>query len=339
MGIFSKQRSKPAGSVAEQPSQSPLERVLPAIRTETSITQQRLRLEIQGVPPVNFPTKAFAGNLRIALVENFANTMAYIDDQKLAEWGVSFDELLERAIANLQDFDPDGFAFRELKVHGGSMFSGFGSDDYLGARLLTPSYLHRVQLPDLIVAINPNRNVLILADAMNPATVDHAFSDAAMFAEEDGFVSLRPIIGDGTNWQDLVLPEGHPAMESYRRLLTLDHVLQTNTIGPELQRLVGSRLFVEPMVAIEENGLAESVTCWREGQPGLMAKADKVAFVRADPAKEVLYASWTAMQETAGMFLTRSQHGTDRFRVTTFPSPEQLDSMGARPAPHSNEQN
>lgn len=178
--------------------------------------------------------------------------MAYIDNEKLDEWGTSFDDLYPRAIENLEGFQPDGLALREAKVEGGSTFSAFGSDDYLGTRLLTPDYFSQCPLPDLIVAINPERNVLILADTTSPAAMIQAFEDASLCAEGPGVVSLRPLVGDGKNWQELELPDGHPAKKALHSLRVSDRVLQANTLGAELQQLVGPQILVEAMVGRED---------------------------------------------------------------------------------------
>lgn len=334
MGIFKKQKSKPtSGRTGASASQDPLDRVLPAVRTLTSIQQQQLRLQMQGGAVPDFPTRPLAGNLRVALVENFDEAVAYVDERRLQEWGTSFDQLLPRAISNLEKYDPGGLSARQAGIDGGFCFSFFATDDFLGSRLLTPGHLNRMPLPDLMVVINPDRNVLVMADANNSATVLQAFDDAMRFADSPGFVSLRPLVGDGTNWQELELREGHPAKSGLHNLHVQDRMLQANAVGPELQGLVDQNFFVQAMLVREEAGRVDSAIGWPEGHPSLLAEADTIAFVPADQTRPVLYASWAAAMQTVGMLMTPSAIEPSRWQVTAFPSPEQFQQMGARPLP------
>lgn len=331
MGFFRKKHPASAGAdTVPTSTHDPLDHVVPAVRTQTAIQLQQLRHQVQGQPALDIPTQPFAGNLHVALVQNRPDFMAYVDQPTLADWGTTFDELYPRALANLRALSDETAISAATVDGGGKRFTALGTDDFLGTRLLTFEHLARIPMPQLILAINPERNVVILADATSPEAMIQAFDNAKEFADGPGFVSLRPIIGDGTSWMDLELPEGHPAKGALHDLHLADRALQANILGPELQHLVGTGTLVEAVMHRSEDSRTDTVTCWREGQPGLIAETDTIAFVRQDPNEPILYASWAAVNKVAGMLMNPTSFD-GRWKLAAFPSDEQFEQMGARP--------
>jgi hypothetical protein len=98
-----------------------------------------------------------AGHLAVLVAIDREHSISMVSDAQVAEWGVSFDSLLERAVANLESRSPCRFERHE----GGFFVSDFG-DYYDTSRLLVPRLFDQLELKGDPIAVAVSRTGLVV---------------------------------------------------------------------------------------------------------------------------------------------------------------------------------
>ncbi len=262
------------------------------------------------------------------LIWDTPTTMSLVNESQLSDWGADFDQLWDIAVANLAN-DPKtgGWAAANKTV-----WISLDEDDYCAERIFVDGHLDPTSLGEHVVLFHPHRNVVILADLMDPEGLAVAAELALQNLNKPNPVCFTPIVGRGLHWHPLQLEAGHPAAAKVAHLRTAERAQTYGHQKQMLEAIHGEELFIASYTAFDhpEHGIT-SVATWSEGVDTLLPRAERVAFVSGFdlPEPEVFQVPWPAAESVVGHRLERTDHYPDRWRVTSFPGPDELATLRA----------
>lgn len=319
------------GKAARDTAQLDLSMLRPGIRTEWMARLPNLMATAHDPAKVDgsgmVARRPMADGLVRILVWDTPTTMSLINEAQLAEWGTSFDELWPVAVANLEaDPSNGGWACAN-----GMVWISLNEDDYSAERIFVDGHVDSVPI-ETMVMFHPTRSRLILADLMNPESLVIAATIALQEAQSPNPVSLVPIVRHAGHWYPLELEPGHPAEALVQRLRVIENT-NTYVTQQELLRkiLLRDDIFVATYTPAEIEGRSASLCSWTQGADSLLPKTDVISFVTAD--EQVKLVPWGEAERVVGARLEPTDHYPARYRVLSFPSPEELAAMTELGAP------
>jgi hypothetical protein len=154
------------------------------------------------------------------------------------------------------------------------------------------------------------------------------FESGIVLALEDG------------QWRPFLPPESSEAYEIlYRHRVASvwrDYDEQKRLLD-ELHEKRGIDVHVATYAAHEDRATQQlsTVAVWSERVEALLPRTDSVAFTSGDPQDPEMLgvAPWERVAEVAGELMEQTDHWPPRWRVTQFPTQEQLDAMELEEAP------
>jgi hypothetical protein len=247
-------------------------------------------------------------------------TMMTVANSQLADWGVTIDEALDVAHANLRKQSQD--PFRQLAP---GLWVAPWNDNYAAARATLPELLQRV-CTDPLVAI-PSRDSLFVVDAGVP----HAFEmivDAITEAQAADRYHITPRIFrlDGKTLREYTPPSTAPveARHAYDKLLVVDAVTAYNDEKGLREKLEEEDVFYASLLAFEsQSGELITRATWTKGVDTLLPPVQAIAFIELDDndaeARMTWEVPWDAVVAEPGL-LTQTDDALPRWRTGTFPS-------------------
>lgn len=291
-----------------------------------------------GIPGAHPPVaRAFAPMLQEAVVLDLADSMAYVTEDRLEEWGVGPDDAFRAAREHLGSCVSDD----DVEVYDGDgagrIYYVARDDSYQVSRLALPGWLasFRGTVSGNPIAILPERSQLFVAGDADPETVLR-LSEMAQREFESATRSISPAVygvdGNG-KVVPYVPPEGSPATES----VLLGHMI-LNVAEYQTQKSVleaafeedGTDIFVATFSAMQgkNGGPPFSYATWTEGVDTLLPVTDLVVFVWGDVGGEgeAFHAavSWADVQKIAGSLLGEETYVPTRYRTLGWPDAEML---------------
>jgi hypothetical protein len=304
--------------------------LLPALRSRAMVDFVRLEAEIAGKPGDAVPAEIhISDHLSGCLVYDLPNSMRFVRQEDLHDWGITIFEAMEVACRNLQEQPPatcittDGFyAFRN-------------GDAYDCTRMLDLGLMRSLSVRGELVALPVHRDFLLLA-----GTEDVPCLTLMVELAEEELDSPRPIcwiphILRGSNWEPWPVPFDHPLADRFRRL-ELRHVASEYAEQkPFVQRLVERRglgVFVAEFSVAEGDpqsaSVAQSHCVWTKGVRTWLPVADRIAFF--DPnTKDYVFVPWNRAVVEFGAMMKPLDYWPPRWAVDDFPGREQLREMAA----------
>ena len=77
--------------------------LLPAVRDRSYFETTKLRAELDGLAPVEWPSQVIAEHLAVSLVYDLPEALVQVQQRHLSEWGCSFEDALAAACENLRE--------------------------------------------------------------------------------------------------------------------------------------------------------------------------------------------------------------------------------------------
>jgi uncharacterized protein YtpQ (UPF0354 family) len=301
------------------------ERLFPGIRDRAYLESARMMAELGGHPPIPIPHQPLGSTVSALLILDSPASMMTVNEEQLASWGVEFDEALAVASRNLLSLSGDATWGRVVDGTYASMWN----DDYDVSRLLLTEVVDEVARDLGIagdpVAFIPHRNLLILTGSDDGGALQAAMELTEQNLDQPSPVSARPIVRKAGRWEDFVVPDDHPAAPGLERLHKADLALAHGAIVPIIQQVVGDGIFVASCILGEKDGVVSSTTSWSEGAPALIPKTDRILFFRSQ--EETWMVAWEDAEPVIGGMLEPTAYYPTRFRVSAFPTDEQLAAM------------
>lgn len=302
--------------------------IYPVVRSEfvDMTIAIRSRAEQTRFDPLVIP---LAGDLRIRLVYDYGNTLAYVSREHMETWGKSVEELMPQAIANMGRLQTPEW------VDSGRGFWQLASPESYGESMF--------QLANVVAALSfaadalfmpCNRGVLLAADGRSEESIAAMLSEATRCAMQEPWPMSGTVLRKcPAGWQEALLPA---SLAVQARTLKCIHISENYAAQKELLDALNERLgkdvFVASMTLLGDLSDLHSYCTWAQGVPALLPVSDWVAVVRADDRKEFLRVDWHDLAEVVGHRLQPTQENPSRYLVDSFPDADDWRALASRPS-------
>ncbi|MBO0803465.1 MAG: hypothetical protein J2P25_10390 [Nocardiopsaceae bacterium] len=277
--------------------------LLPAVRSVSWSNAASVGAEPGASAPIPFG-KPLAPFIKVACAIDFEHSMTFATPEDLAAWGVTDDEALRTATANL--------ARMPMEVsRAGPTAMVRGPDGYASSWLAVPAMLSRIPggFGGSVIALAPTRDLLVLADTDDSeATVRVLDLALEGYQEAPRQLSPVPYLISETGIEPWAPPPGHPARSAAARaardLAAAEYGQQTAMLG-ELFAKTGEDVHVANyMLMHEEDGSSWSWAAWnRQVANGLLPRADMLIIGDNDDPDAMITVRWEDALRAAGHVL------------------------------------
>lgn len=305
--------------------------LLPSVRPRAYIELNLVRMRLQGIQDAGWPYVPLADQLAICLVYDLPESLMQIQQRHLEDWQVSFEEALEHSIENLRQMSNHRFQ----KLASGVWRSPW-KDNLDASRLVLPELIRAHEIKGDPVVMVPNRDTLLLTGSEDEAGLSRLIEVATEEFEHARAISGFALRLEEDQWLPFLPDQEHPAFEQFR-LLAIQSLGGDYSDQKELLQqqclASGEDVFVANYSGMRDNetGRVFSYCVWSEGVETLLPRTDCLVFFRPDEANdqgEILgSASWWHAEEIIGDLLIPMPMYPQRYRVSQFPSEEQLQRL------------
>jgi uncharacterized protein YtpQ (UPF0354 family) len=291
--------------------------VVAKLRPVIRSTTERGVLKLQGfntLPGSEIAYRPLCESIEIGVAYDGEFNVARLNEGKLKEWGVTFDEAFDIAVDNLRlESHKPWLALRD-----GVFLSQFG-DYYDASRLLLTDVLYRQPIAGAPVVMAPNRTVLLLTGDRNEAGLQTLLELAEQALAEPR--SLPPLMlrWSGAAWEKFV-PEKLAAKLHKLRLneLAVDYQDQQAKLN-DMHTREGLDIFVaQHSIAQRKDGEQLSFCVWSESVHSLLPDTDYVALHRPS-TKQTAFVSRHEFRHQFRDFFEPTEHLPIRYEVRRFP--------------------
>jgi uncharacterized protein YtpQ (UPF0354 family) len=307
-------------------------RLLPAVRTASWANAATLNPQASAAIPFGTPLVPF---VKVLCAIDSEHSMSFASAADLARWGVSDDEALRTAVANLTRMP--------CQVRRNGPIALFlGPDGYISSWLAAPTVLARVaaDIGGTVVAIAAERDQLILVDAEHleavtrilEPTLEHYQSAARQLSPVPYLVSEAGI-------EPWVPPASHPARpivdKSVHILAAIEYGQQKGMLDQHLAK-AGEDVYVAKHTLMRgPDGSLSSWASWtRQVTNGLLPRVDMLMLGDNQDRDSQFAVRWDDAVHLAGHVL-QEEPGYDppRWRYHGWPEDSTLEQLRASSVP------
>lgn len=300
----------------------------PKIWLRSMFEFQALDAKLKSAKTLELPRVPIGSHLVASIVYDTEHAMRSLSSEEFEKWGVTIDEAMQHAIANLEQAT---MAFAMLGDHFASSMTG---DSYDSSRILMSKRIEAMNLAGPPIAIVPNRDSFLVAGSEDNASIDLLFK---LSQSEDGESEHRPlcplpmIFRDG-QWTDWAPPKNHTLRKQFdaRELQYLGELYgeQKRLLDQNLEAgLIDDVAFVASFTAVIREGedLPISYSVWGEGVETLLPKTNYLVLRGSQTAS----GEWEHVMAVAGDLVEEdTSYYPARYRVKSYPSDEQIRAIG-----------
>ena len=216
--------------------------------------------------------------LAVEIVYDWSTATASLARERFEAWGMSIEEALRTARANLRE-RTDG-TFQELEP---GVFTSHWLDAYDASRLLLAELISRLDLDGDPVALVPNRDRLLLTGSDDVAGLGRIAELAEPLLSEQRNITGRAFVWRDGAWAPYLPPEDHPQHGRFQRLVQITrarHYADQKAALEQRQHRTGEDLHVGALLLLRNHG-SETLTSWCSwgaGMRALLPLADLVVF-------------------------------------------------------------
>ena len=309
------------------------QRLLPRVRSRVYYDfpdPNRVKASVRPSKAV-WPYRLLAEQLAVGLVCDYPIMAVGVDEDMLADWGLSVDEAFLLAERNLR-------ARQELPFQSPrpGVFVSAGQDEHDATYLWLTDVVRQHEVRGAYVACVPCPGLLVVSGLEEPVGLPTLLDAAEAAFERDRPVSGLPVCWHEGSWQPLQLPPGHPESRRLRwlhiRSLAADYGTQGRALNTTGLRVHDGR-FVSNYFPVwdRRSGEPESYCMWTQKVPALLPRTTLVRFNRPTASgiyEDLAEGTWERVRQVAGPLLQPLGVYPERFRVDVFPTDEQLAAIG-----------
>lgn len=299
----------------------------PVVKSLSDIDLYSLRSQVDQGKPFDVPYRNIAGDLVLVLALDTPNGIHLLERSKLESSGITRDDAETVAIENLRAATTPSFEQMGM----GIWLSQWG-DAYDAARLLLPEVFADLPLNGAPVVLVPDRDRLLVTGSENMQGLK-AMASVANRIREEGH---RPISGTALILCDGVWREFSPEGDLVIEFANLSKLFRAQDYAEQkelLERKFEAEkrdVFAATYKLLETAGdpAYRSLCTLTKGAPSLLPKTDDIVFISLEHS-QTWRAPWDAAQLAAPHLFCRQEMYPERWLVDAFPTPEELQRMGA----------
>ena len=304
--------------------------IRPRLWTRATFEQLQLRRRIEKGPPVNWPLEPIGDHLYLSLVYDLPESVRSLSQDDLEQWGVTYWEAREVAIRNLQECK---FAYASV---GGELYASNTGDSYDATRLILTELFEEFEVNGQTIAMVPNRDTLLISGTDSEVGLKMMMEFAqSQISEAPRPMTTMPLIlnPDGT-WTDWTPDSDHPLAAEIRRMklnwIQVEYAEQAALLK-KINEIESVDEFIGSFDILQKEGMDQSYCVWSKGVPSLLPHTDLITFFVPVTPEAPLVSDFESARNELGPMMEKLDLFPNRFRVTDFPSEEQLKKMGAKP--------
>lgn len=252
--------------------------------------------------------------------------LALVTKRLQAEWGLSYEELLEVALQNLRNRS----TVEAWKQVAPGVWSAAWRDEYESSRIALPELVAKLPVKDP-VAMVPFRNTMLVTSGANPQAVGLMARLVQQQMEVNAqWVSFRLLALKGGQWVETDAPA--PAQEVLRELelrrIASVYGQQADALNKRYKS-DGTDVFVSTLrLGKRADTPLMSMTIWNSGVDSLLPKAHMVAmgFIGAHGLTAAVL-PWAEVVERFGNLLEKTDLYPVRYKTKGFPSKEVFERL------------
>jgi hypothetical protein len=306
-------------------------RLVAGVRDRAYLEFNRLAAGTQYGVEAASPTvqRPLVADIAEVLLLDKENSVTLVTESTLERWGVAWETAFAQGLANLRARSDE---VRVFEYEG--ILAWQANDSFDAGRVLLTEALARIPVRGELVALVPDRDVLLLAGSEDVAQL-RALAAVAhrRFEQSQRLLSGWPLVLRGGHW-DVFEPPAEVATE-FRRLARRYAAVsyrQQSEVLQKYREAVGEDVFVGSWLleAADDAPPGEFTTLavWSEDIVTLLPEVDEVVFNGADG---VMYrVSWARVRAAVAHLMQPTEYSPARWQVDGFPTPGELLEMGAR---------
>ena len=304
--------------------------LLPRVRNRFDHEATRLEHQIESTHILETPHRLIADQFALELACDFPDMFQSISDTQLRRWNIDFDDVMKTARDNLWRMSNESFHQPQKGI-----FVSPWQDKHDPSRLILHDLIWQLDVKGDHVAMIPNQNHLIITGSDDTPGLLRMAALAEALIQEDRPISGIAIQLIGNKWETYLPEQNHPAYLLFNNLrvqsIAYDYYRQRQLLEPFYIKN-GEDVNVANVLPLQEQATEASFTSavWTEGVNTLLPRVDKIGFIRTaiQSEGEILgVAEWDNVMNIVGDMMQPIGMYPERYRVTTFPTQEQLSAM------------
>lgn len=201
-------------------------------------------------------SRPFCDSMLLMLALDSEASIALVNDEKLDELGISFDDALGIAVAQLDEKGAHTYAQLEAGI-----FVSASGDSYDSSRMLLPEMFLKLPLKGNPVAIVQSRSSVLVTGSEDVIGLEKIAGIAlAEISETERAVSLTPVELYNGVWRVFDILPHHPL--ALRNLLPNQLCWSFGATKAALQEKLGDDIFVANAMLVEKDGAAVTLAVW-----------------------------------------------------------------------------
>lgn len=311
--------------------------VLPRVRDRAWFSAVRRQAELElgadesAIDEVMLPFAPLNDELAAHLAYELPSSVTEIGPDRLTAWGMTFEQLYQRACDNLRGASQAPWE----EAMPGVFVSPF-HDSLDATRVVLPELFTAMPLKGKPVVLAPTHDIVFVTGDDDP----DGLTQVAVWTEEAlleprAHTAIAYRLVDG-KWERWLPPKGHPAFPKLK-LLALQTIASAYSRQKEvLEALLesnGHEILVATLRAFRApSGDVFTACAWQEGLEALLPQTDRIDFVRPGPegtaaSAKVWSTSFEIATRTLGELMQPIGDLPERWRVKGFPTDAQLEQM------------
>lgn len=311
--------------------------VLPRVRDRAWFSAVRRQAELElgadeeAIDDVMLPFSPINDELAAHLAYELPSSVTEIGPDRLKAWGMTFEQLFERARDNLRRASQAPWE----EATPGVFVSPF-HDSLDATRVVLPELFTAMALKGKPVFIAPTHDIVFVTGDEDPEGLQQIAvwtEEALLEPRAHTAAAFRLVEG---KWERWLPPKGHPAFGKLKLL-----ALQTTASAYSRQKEVleallesnGHEILVATLRAFRSPAGDVFTACaWQDGLEALLPQTDRIDFVRPGPgntpaAAKVWSTTFDIARKTLGELMQPIGDLPERWRVKGFPTDSQLEQM------------
>jgi hypothetical protein len=302
--------------------------LLPRVKERTFFGVTALQLAGADVMPFSY--EILNEQLAVELVYDLPTTIASVNAERLAKWGVTLEDALRTARHNLR-LRTSG----TLATIRPGLYRSPWCDNHDSSRLLLTELITRLEVRGAPVAMLPSRDILLVtgSDDADGLAAMAAIAEPAL--REPRTVSGTAFVFEKGAWSAFVPPIGHPQRDRFRLMahmsLAQDYEQQKHWLDRKHQA-EGADVFVGSVLILRNktSGRVTSLSTWAFDAVTLLPRTDELAIATGAGDAPSLQVPWDLAASVLGELLEPQGLVPERYRVARSPSAEQLARLRAQ---------
>jgi hypothetical protein len=272
--------------------------------------------------------RRFLGDLDQILGYDLGASVSQVHTESLAEWGVSLETAIDRAMANLRALPPPRWHVRADHV-----WQLESQEGYTESLMQIPRVFDRLPARGTPLVMIPNRGVLLATGSDESEGVTALLAEARKSLQEAPWPLCGELFRISSPGIQLYVPSGVDAnaFASIHRL-DLESVYKTQKRALEVHcEAIEDAVFVATYALLAQKNdpnQLQSVCSWTQGVPTLLPHTDSIAFVwDLSGTRKTALVSWTIAANIVGHYFKSTDEDPPRTRVDEFPNAAELAKL------------